>query len=117
MDATVSKKNAILRWVRRRKITVGTLVATATLTGNSVSYTSANRNNGAEQHKLWHGEEQAKFGDATYTRKADKQTTREQGLYYGMADKGAHKHPLSNSQQKKNRKHASLRAIAKQIIY
>ena len=60
--------------------------------------------------KLFHGEEQAIFGDSGYTSKQDKVGSRHLGLYYGIADRGAHCHPLSNSQKKRNRKHASIRA-------
>ena len=77
---------------------------------HSLSYTAANRNDGAEQDTLWHGQEKAKFGDAAYTRKADKQRTREQGVYYGIAETGKRYHPLSGRQKQKNRQHASLRA-------
>lgn len=60
--------------------------------------------------KLFHGEEKAIFGDSGYTHQAEKRGARDEGLYYGIADRGARNHPLSSSQKKRNRKHASLRA-------
>jgi transposase, IS5 family len=77
---------------------------------HSLSYTKASRNDGAEQNALWHGQEQAKFGDAAYARKADKQRDRRLGVYYGIAEKGKRNHRLSGRQKKRNQTHASLRA-------
>ena len=59
---------------------------------------------------LFHGEEEAIFGDSAYVAKAEKRGARSEGLYYGIADRGARDRPLSSSQKKRNRKHSSLRA-------
>lgn len=56
------------------------------------------------------GEEKAVFGDKAYSKEADKQTARKNGVFYGIADRGKSKHPLSSSQRKKNRKHSSVRS-------
>lgn len=59
---------------------------------------------------LLHGEERAVFGDSAYNKNDDKAQARAAGIYYGISDKGRRNHPLSGSQEKKNRKHSRLRA-------
>jgi transposase, IS5 family len=77
---------------------------------HSIEFTAANRNDGAVQEALWHGEERAKFGDADYARQADKRKARKQGVYYGIAEKAARSHPLSNKRKRRNRRNSSIRA-------
>jgi transposase, IS5 family len=77
---------------------------------HSVAFTAANRNDGAMQEALWHGEEKAKFGDGAYARKADKRKARQEGVFYGISEKGAHCHPLSGKRKQRNRKLSSIRA-------
>jgi transposase, IS5 family len=59
---------------------------------------------------LFHGKEKAIFGDSAYGAQDEKRGVRYEGLYYGIADRGARKRPLSSSQKKRNRKHSSLRS-------
>jgi len=63
----------------------------------------------ASEHLL-HGKEQAVFGDSAYTCAEDKRMARGLEVYYGITDRGRRGKPLSTSQKKKNRRHASLRA-------
>lgn len=77
---------------------------------HSIAYTTAKTNDGKVQDQLCHGQEKALFADSAYVSKERKRKARESGVYYGVSDKGAYKHPLSSSQKKRNRKHASLRA-------
>lgn len=77
---------------------------------HSVAFSTAKDHDITQLEALLHGEEQAVFGDSAYLRKADKQQARAKGLYYGIADRGFRDHPLSSSQQHKNRKHSTVRA-------
>lgn len=77
---------------------------------HSEAFTTAKRNDGAEQDTLFHGEERAKFGDAAYNSDTGKRQAREQGVYYGMAEKRKKGKSLSKKQKKRNQQHASIRA-------
>ena len=77
---------------------------------HSVDFTTAKQSDKRSMTKLFHGEEEAIFGDSAYTDQAEKRGARAEDLYYGIADRGAYKHPLSPSQKKKNRKHSAIRA-------
>ena len=74
LEMSSTKKNN--RWYFGSKGYIGVQAEGKPLI-HSFSDTTGSRNDGAEQDKLWHGEEQAKFGDAAYIRKADKQEARE----------------------------------------
>ena len=77
---------------------------------HSVSFGTAKEHDKTHMTRLFHGAEQAIFGDSGYADQKDKRGARFEGLYYGIADKGARCHPLSPSQKKRNRKMASIRA-------
>lgn len=77
---------------------------------HSVAFTTAKDHDKTQMTALFHGEEAAIFGDSAYADQAEKRGSRALGLYYGIADRGARKHPLSASQKKKNKKHSRLRA-------
>lgn len=77
---------------------------------HSVAFSTAKDHDKTHMTKLFHGEEKAIFGDSAYGAQAEKRGARFEGLYYGIADKGAHCHPISSSQKKRNRKHSSIRA-------
>lgn len=77
---------------------------------HSVEFTSAKDHDKTQMVNLLHGEERAIFGDSGYTDQKEKRGSRALGLYYGIADRGARANPLSCSQKKRNRKHASIRA-------
>jgi transposase, IS5 family len=77
---------------------------------HSVSFGTAKEHDKTHMTKLFHGQEKAIFGDSGYTDQKDKRGARYEDLYYGIADRGARNTPLSSSQKKQNRKHASIRA-------
>jgi IS5 family transposase len=77
---------------------------------HSVEFTTAKDHDKTQMTNLFHGEEKAIFGDAGYTARADKRSSRATGLYYGISDRGARKRPVSSSQRKRNRKLSGLRA-------
>lgn len=77
---------------------------------HSVEFTTAKNHDKTQMVNLFHGDERAIFADAGYVDQADKRGSRAIGLYYGISDRGARKHPLSASQKKRNRKLSSLRA-------
>lgn len=77
---------------------------------HSVEFSTAKEHDKIHMTKLFHGKEQAIFGDSGYTDQKDKRGARFEGLYYGISDRGAHQHPLSSSQKKRNAKHSTIRA-------
>jgi transposase, IS5 family len=77
---------------------------------HSTHFTTAKRNDGAQQDDLTHGEEKAVFGDGDYHRDGDKRTARKCGVYYGMAMGRKKGKGLSRRQKKRNRRHSGIRA-------
>lgn len=77
---------------------------------HNTAFSTAKAADKTHMTRLFHGAEKAIFGDSAYGAQADKRGARHEGLYYGIADRGAYQHPLSRSQKKRNRKHSSLRA-------
>lgn len=77
---------------------------------HSVAFSTAKDHDKVHMTKLFHGEEKAIFGDSGYTAQEEKRGARAEGLFYGIADRGAHCHPLSSAQKKRNRKLSSIRA-------
>ena len=77
---------------------------------HQVHFSTAKDHDKVHMTKLFHGEEKAIFGDSAYGAQEEKRGARHVGLYYGIADRGAHCHPLSKSQKKRNRKCSSIRA-------
>jgi transposase, IS5 family len=77
---------------------------------HSVAFTTAKAHDKTAMTKLFHGEETAIFGDSAYAHHEEKRGARALGLYYGIADRGARKHPLSDKQKARNRKHSAIRA-------
>lgn len=77
---------------------------------HSVSFGTAKEHDKTHMTKLFHGAEKAIFGDSGYTHQDEKRGARIEGLYYGIADRGARTRPLSSAQKKRNRKHAAIRA-------
>lgn len=59
---------------------------------------------------LLHGAEKAIFGDKGYYDDTAKRTARDQGIFWGVLDKGRRAHPLSHAQQKWNRKMSAIRS-------
>lgn len=59
---------------------------------------------------LFYGEEKRKFGDKGYYSEADKREARKNEIFWGILDKGKRGHKLSDSQKKRNKKLAPIRA-------
>jgi IS5 family transposase len=76
---------------------------------HTVEFGTAKEHDIKQLKNLLHGNESAVFGDSAYSKQADKKAVRKAGIYYGISDKGARKHPLSNQQKRRNRKHSKLR--------
>lgn len=77
---------------------------------HSTEFSTSKDHDKIHMRKLFHGEEQAIFGDSAYGAQDEKRGARHEGIYYGIADRGARKRPLSSSQKKRNRKLSSIRA-------
>lgn len=77
---------------------------------HSTEFTTAKVHDGQMLEALQHGDEQALFGDSAYTKQADKRQARQDGVYYGLSDRGYRKHPLSSSQKQRHRRHSGIRA-------
>ena len=74
---------------------------------HNTAFSTAKAADKTHMTRLLHGAEKAIFGDSAYGAQADKRGARHEGIYYGIADRGAYQHPLSSSQKKRNRKHSS----------
>lgn len=77
---------------------------------HSVDYSTAKQHDKKSLEKLLHGDEKARYGDSGYTDQTDKKQCRKDGVFYGVIDRAARGHPLSNSQIKRNRKLSKIRA-------
>lgn len=78
---------------------------------HTVEVTKASVSDGNVQERLYHGEEKAKFGDSAYQSKEKKRRARKSGVYWGVADKPSHHHPLSASQKKRNHQTSGVRSF------
>ena len=74
---------------------------------HNTAFSTAKAADKTHMTRLFHGAEKASFGDSAYGAQADKRGARHEGLYYGIADRGAYQHPLSSSQKNEI---ASIRA-------
>ena len=77
---------------------------------HSVAFSTAKDHDKTKMTELFHGQEKAIFGDSAYGAQEEKRGARHEGLFYGVADRGARQHPLSNTQKKRNRTLSSIRA-------
>ncbi|MCX6807896.1 MAG: IS5 family transposase [Patescibacteria group bacterium] len=77
---------------------------------HSVENTTASVSDKKMAEDLFHGEEKAKFGDKGYYSEEEKRQAREDGIFWGILDRGKINHPLSSSQKKRNKKLSSVRA-------
>jgi IS5 family transposase len=78
---------------------------------HTVEVTKASVPDGSVQQRLYHGKEQAKFGDSAYQSKEKKRAARKSGIFWGVADKGARNHPLSVAKRKRNNKTSGVRSF------
>jgi len=72
--------------------------------------TAAKTNDRVPLPHLLHGQERAIFGDKGYYKQEDKRQARAKGILWAVSDRGTRNHPLSSSQQKRNRKFSSVRS-------
>lgn len=77
---------------------------------HSLKTTAAKTNDRIPFPDLLHGEEKAIFGDKAYGKQEDKQAFRAKGVLWAVKDRASFKHPLSGSQQKRNKKFGSIRS-------
>lgn len=78
---------------------------------HTVEVTKASVHDGAVQHRLYHGQEKAKFGDSAYQSKEKKRKARKSGIFWGVADKAARNHSLSAAQLKRNHQTSGVRSF------
>jgi IS5 family transposase len=77
---------------------------------HSLETTTARIHDKEVEELLYHGEEKARFGDKGYYDEKKKRALRQEGIYWGIADRGKRNHALSSSQKRKNRKISSIRS-------
>jgi len=76
---------------------------------HTAEFGTAKEHDSKQLDNLLHGNEGAVFGDSSYSKQMNKRAARSKGIYYGISDKGARDHPLSDRQKKRNHKHNKLR--------
>jgi IS5 family transposase len=106
-DMSSTKKNG--EWHFGMKAHIGVDVASGFV--HTVETSTAKVHDKAKVEALFHGDEQAKFGDKGYVGDDEKRQARKDGIFWGILDKGRRNHPLSRSQKQRNRKLSSIRAI------
>jgi len=62
------------------------------------------------------GDEMSIFADSAYSSKERKREYREQGIYYGILDKGTRRKSLSKSQKKRNKKKSRVRSSVEHVF-
>lgn len=77
---------------------------------HSMEASTAKVHDRSELEGLLHGEEKAIFGDKGYYDDKEKRKARDQGIFWGVLDRGRRAHPLSSSQHKWNRKMSAIRS-------
>lgn len=105
-DMSSTKKHG--QWYFGMKAHIGTDTDTGVI--HSLQTTTAKVHDKDQFDNLMHGEEKAKFGDKGYYDEGLKKTARNNGVYWGILDKGKRNKPLSSSQKKSNRKLSSIRS-------
>lgn len=73
-------------------------------------FTSAQPHDSQLKDELLSGDEQAIFADSAYSNQKDKREARENGVYYGILDKGTRRKKLSKTQKKRNKKKSKIRS-------
>ena len=107
-DADMSSTKKHGQWYFGMKAHIGTDTDTGVI--NSLETSTAKVHDKDKFDQLMHGEEKAKFGDKGYYDEGLKKTSRAEGIYWGILDKGKRNNPLSASQKKSNRKLSSIRS-------
>ncbi|MEO5673064.1 MAG: IS5 family transposase [Chitinophagales bacterium] len=75
------------------------------------TFTTASPHDSTEFENVLSGDETSIWADSGYVNKKLKRAARTLGIYFGVIDRGARNHPLSNSQKKRNRKKSAVRAV------
>lgn len=75
-----------------------------------VIVTSATTPDGEAFDDLTKNEKKAAFGDKAFVNKKKKREFRKRGIFWGVLDRAASGHPLSNKQEKDNRQKTSVRS-------
>ena len=73
------------------------------------AYTPASVHDSQKTDELISGDEKSVFADKAYTSDERKREMRQQGIYFGILDKGRRNRPLSNRQKRLNRKKSKIR--------
>jgi IS5 family transposase len=77
---------------------------------HSVATGTASEHDMKRKGDLLHGQETSLFGDKGYFSDEAKRAARTAGLFYGILDKAKPKKKLSGKQERRNKKHSSVRA-------
>lgn len=77
---------------------------------HTLKTTTAKVHDRAMMEALWHGKERRKLGDKGYYDEEAKRTAREEGVFWGILDRGKRGHGLSVSQERRNQKLSSVRS-------
>jgi len=83
---------------------------------HSTTITKASVNDKKERDNLLHWEEKAVFWDKAYWDKQKKKECRKSWVYYWISDKWSRYVKISNSQEKRNKKHSSVRAKVEHVF-
>jgi len=79
-------------------------------------FTAANRHDSQEFDQLISGDEKSVFADKAYDNQERKRQFRNQGIFYGIIDKGRRNHPLSGGQKKRNKKKSKIRSHVERVF-
>ncbi len=77
---------------------------------HSFETTTARIHDKEVEELLYHGEEEARYGDKGYYDEKKRKEITAKGIYWGIADRGKRNHPLSKKQKKRNKKNSSIRS-------
>ena len=107
-DPEMSSTRKGNKWYFGMKVHVGVDAKSGLV--HTVEVTTAKDHDATVLPNLVREDDQAVFGDKGYFSDDLKREAREDGVYWGVLDKRKRGKGLSSSQQKRNRKHASIRA-------
>ena len=107
-DSEMSSTKKHGKWHFGMKAHIGVDVSNGLV--HSLETTTAKVHDKNKEEMLYHGEEKARFGDKGYYDEKKKKELRKKGIFWGIADRGKRNHPLSSSQEKRNRKLSSVRS-------
>jgi len=76
-----------------------------------VTFTTASPHDSTEFENVLSGDERSVWADSAYVNKNMKRAARFLGIFFGVIDRAARSHPLSNRQKKRNQKKSSVRSM------